>query len=92
MADNKGSKDARGFIIAYKDLGTINIDELVHALVEDLHMLKDSYNVQYLRGASLKFYPTDEYGQSVRIMRPTGGSVEYVTTQHYRPACKDYDL
>ena len=81
-----------GLTISYKGLGAISIDELMHALVEDIHALKDIYNIQFVKGPRLKLYATDEYGTPVRISRPTGGKLVFMDTTHYRPACKDYEL
>ena len=92
MSKNKGPHESRSLIIAYKELGTISIDEFRDALVEDTHALKDIYNIRYLKGARLTFYVTNEYGEEVKVRRPTGGSIHYMDTHHYRPACKDYDL
>lgn len=79
-------------IIAYKELGTISIDEFRNALIEDLNALKDLYNVQYVKGARLKFHVTNEYGEAIKVRRPAGGTIRYMDTHHFRPACKDYDL
>lgn len=81
-----------GLLIAYKQLGTISIDELKDALVEDINALKDIYNVRYLKNARLKLFITNEYGEEIKLRRPAGGTIHYMDTHHYRPACKDYDL
>lgn len=78
--------------ISYKQLGTISVDELLHAIAEDIHALKDIYNVQFVRAPQLRFYVTNEYGEAIKVRRPTGGKIFYMDTHHYRPACKDYDL
>jgi len=81
-----------GLTIDYKALGTISIDELAHALVEDVQALKDIYNIKYVKSPRLRFLPTDEYGGEITVRRPAGGTIRYMDTHHYRPACKDYDL
>ena len=92
MTTKKGSPESQGLLIAYKQLGTISIDELKDALVEDINTLKDIYNVRYVKASRLKIFVTDEYGEELVVRRPGGGRVFYLNTHHYRPACKDYEL
>jgi hypothetical protein len=92
MMDNKWPFEPHGLIMEYKLLGTINIDELAHAVVEDIQVLKDLYNIRYVKGTRLKLFVTDEYGEEIRVRRPGGGYVHYLHTHHYRPACKHYEL
>jgi len=84
--------EPNGFTISYKNLGTISIDEFVHAVLEDIRILKEDYNIHYVRGSRLKLYFTNEYGEPVRARKPGGGVAQFIDTHHYRPACKDYDL
>ena len=51
MTKNNRPYDSSGLMISYKQLGTINIDELAHAVIEDIQALKDTYNVRYVTGA-----------------------------------------
>lgn len=92
MSDEKWRPDPRALTIDYRELGTISIDELAHAVIEDIQALKDLYNVRYVKAPRLRFYVTNEYGEEIRVRRPTGGTINYMDTHHYRPACKDYDL
>ena len=92
VTKKRGSFDPDGLTIDYRALGTISIDELAHALIEDIQALKEIYHIQYVRRPRLRFLPTDEYGDPVRVRRPAGGTIRYMDTHHYRPACKDYDL
>lgn len=92
MSTGKGSFEPSGLLIAYKQLGTISIEELKDALVEDVKALKDIYNVRYVKNVRLKLYVTNEYGEELKVKRPGGGPIHYMDTHHYRPACKDYDL
>lgn len=92
MSKKGRSFEPDGLTIDYKALGTISIDELAHALIEDIQALKDIYNIQYVKRPRLRFLPTNEYGDEVRVRRPAGGTIRYMDTHHYRPACKDYDL
>lgn len=78
--------------MTYNKLGSITVDELKHALIEDLNTLKDTYNIQYVRPQRLKIFPVDEYGVEVKVKKPGGGRVYFMDTHHLRPMCKDYDL
>lgn len=92
MTKRKRPAESPSLLIAYKELGTINIDELAHALIEDIHALKDIYNVRYVKNARLRLCVTNEYGEELKVRRPAGGTIRYMDTHHYRPACKDYGL
>ncbi len=92
MSTEKGSFERRGLFIAYRELGTINIDEFKQALIADMNALKDIYDIHYVKDARLNILVTNEYGEELRVRRPTGGTIRFMDTHHYRPACKDYDL
>tara|TARA_R110002124_G_scaffold183401_4_gene350805 strand:+ start:31153 stop:31431 length:279 start_codon:yes stop_codon:yes gene_type:complete len=92
MGDDKASYRSRGLVIDYSMLGTINIDELAHAIVEDIKALKDDCNIHFVRAPRLRFLPTDEFGDEVVVRMPAKGPVSYLRTLHHRPACKDYEL
>ena len=92
MSSKKGPFEPDGLLIAYKELGTISIDEFKQALIADMDCLKEIYNVRYVTAPRLKIIVTNEYGEQIKVRRPTGGSIYYMDTHHYRPACKDYDL
>ena len=92
MTKEKGPFEPTGLLIAYKELGTISIEELTDALVEDMKALRDIYNVRYVKGCKLKIFVTNEYGEPLQVYRPTGGTIRYMDTHHYRPSCKDYEL
>lgn len=92
MTKEKDGIRPHGLVVSYRELGTISIEELAHAILEDLHALRDIYSIRYVRGSRLKIIATNEYGEELRVNRPTGGPVHYLDTHHYRPACKDYDL
>ena len=92
MKKGSGRFEPQGLLIAYKELGTIHIDEFAQAIMTDLHVLKENYHVQFVRTARLKLTITDEYGDELTLHRPTGGVMHFMHTAHYRPACKDYEL
>ena len=92
MSKSKGPFEPRGLTIDYKELGTISIDELVHAVIEDVQALKEIYNIQFVKNPRLRIYVTNEYGEEIKVRRPTGGTINYMDTHHFRPSCKDYDL
>lgn len=81
-----------GLTIDYAELGTISINEFRDAVIEDIEALKTLYNVRFVKGPRLRMHPTNEYGEPVRVVRPTGGTIDFMNTHHYRPACLDYDL
>ena len=86
------SFEPNGLTIAYKELGTMHIDEFAQALLADIEALKEIYHVHYVRSSSLRLHVTNEYGEEYDVRRPAGGRIFYMDTHHYRPACKDYDL
>ena len=86
------SNEPEGFLISYSKIGTVSIEELRNALIEDIHVLKDLYNIHYLRGARLKIFATDQYGREVKVRNAEGKKVYFLDTHHFMPACKDYDL
>ncbi|WP_065331609.1 hypothetical protein [Tritonibacter mobilis] len=92
MAKKERGFEPKGLTIGYKELGTISIDELLHAIAADVHALKDIYGVKYVKAPRLKLFITNEYGEPVKVQRPTGGRIFYMDTHHYRPACLDYEL
>jgi hypothetical protein len=92
MKNRRGTFDPEGLTISYKELGTISIEEQIHALVEDGKALKEIYNVQFVKAARIRFFVTNEYGEIIKVRRPGGGYIHYMETHHYRPACLDYDL
>jgi hypothetical protein len=92
MTRKRGSFERQGLFIDYGELGTINIDEFIQAVLTDIHVLKDTYHVQYIKNARLRLLVTNEYGEELKVRRPTGGTIYYMDTHHYRPACKDYEL
>ncbi|MEZ5749399.1 MAG: hypothetical protein R3D83_05760 [Caenibius sp.] len=61
---------------------------MIHALIEDMKALQGIYNVQYLKGSTLTVRPTNEYGEDIRVRRPTGGPISDIDTHHYRPPAK----
>ena len=77
--------------IEYRALGTISIEELCHAILEDLHTLRDNYNVRFVTNVRLKIPATNEYGDPLRVRHDNGRTVFRIDTHHYRPMCLDYD-
>ena len=88
---SKKKKD-HALIIEYKSLGTITIEELAHAIMEDIQALKSEHNVRFVTGVRLRLPVTNEYGDPLRVTRPGGGRMYRIDTHHYRPACLDYNL
>ena len=92
MADQSKPFETRGLTIDYRSLGTISLLEFAHAVFEDVHALSDIYNVRFVKGPRLRLYVTDEFGEEIKVQHPAGGTVRYLNTHHFRPACKDYEL
>lgn len=46
-------------------MGAISIDELQHALADDIHALKDVYNIKFVKGTRLRLCATDGYGRRI---------------------------
>ncbi len=88
---SKKTKDD-ALVIEYKALGTITIDELAHAILEDIQALKNDHNIRFVTGVRLRLPVTNEYGEPLRVRRPGGGKMTRIDTHHYRPACLDYHL
>ena len=78
--------------IDYRQLGTISIEELCHAILEDLHALRDNFNVRYVTGVHLRIPATNEYGDPLVVRRESGAPMSRIDTHHYRPMCLDYEL
>jgi hypothetical protein len=85
-------KSFSALTIEYKVLGTIPIDELLHAIKADIESLKDIHKVEFVTGAKLKLPVTDSYGQPLTVKRGNGAPMYMMHTYHRRPACKDYEL
>ena len=92
MPKSKGPYEPKGFTVDYRGLGTISLEEFVQAVIADAQALRELYNVKYITASQIRFIPTDEYGDEIRVMRPEGGRVFRLRTLHYRPSCKDYEL
>ena len=88
MSGKKRQFQPDGLTISYKELGTVSIDEWIHAFLEDMQTLKQGY----VKVPRIKMYVTNEYGEEVKVRRPGGGSIHFMHTNHYRPACMDYEL
>lgn len=92
MSGKKGRFESSGLTISYNELGTVSIDEWIHAFLEDMQALKTDFNVAYVKVPRIQLYVTNEYGEEVKLCRPEGGSLHFMYTNHYRPACMDYEL
>lgn len=44
-----------GVVIEYSALGTMSVDEFRRAIWTDLEVLKDQYNVKYVKNPALRF-------------------------------------
>lgn len=75
-------------MIDYRMLGTISLAEFRQALLTDLAALEDDSRIQFMNAARLVIPVTNAYGDPVSLE----GALSRFDTNHYRPACKDYDL
>lgn len=80
-----------GVLIEYAALGTMSVDEFRRALWTDLEILKDQYNVKYVKEPRLTVPITDEFGEFLKLRRPGGKRVDRLRTYHFRPVCTDYE-
>jgi len=55
--------------IDYKGLGTIAIDELKQAIVEDIDALKNQFGVSFVTGVKMIVPVTNEFGDPVVVKR-----------------------
>jgi len=55
--------------IDYKGLGTIAIDELKQAILEDIDALKNQFGVSFVTGVKIIVPATNEFGDPVVIKR-----------------------
>jgi|GEM_PF-1199127 len=76
----------------YKELGTVAVDQLAHALWEDIRALKDFYGISFVTGAKLIIPATNGYGDPVTIKHPDGRTMTRIATHAHTPACYDYKL
>ena len=79
-------------VIEYKELGTISLAELIHALLEDLQVLQEELNVRFVTGARIRIPVTNEYGEPCKMRSKTGVILNKINTSHFRPSCLDYEL
>lgn len=78
-------------VIEYRGLGTISVEELAHALIEDLQCIKEEFNVRFCTNVRLRIPVTNEYGEPLKPRRECGTRVSRIDSFHYRPMCMDYD-
>ncbi len=43
-----------------------------------MNALKDIYDIHYVKDARLNFLVTNEYGEELRVRRPTGGTIRFM--------------
>jgi len=78
--------------ISYDKLGTVHPRQQAQALIEDINTLMDQCGEFYLTGAKLVLPVTNEWGDPVILRKQTGQRVRQFDTNHYDPACRDYEL
>lgn len=79
--------------VDYSLMGIMTLDELKQAIWTDLEVLKETYNVKYIKAPMLKLNLTDQFGEAAPLKSLKDGRPIYrMHTRHFRPACQDYDL
>ena len=79
-------------VVSYAKLGTIHPREQVHALVEDILTLMDQCGEFYLTGSEFTLHVTNEWGDPLVLRKSSGQRLRRFDTNHYTPACRDYEL
>lgn len=92
MDRKKGNKRQPGILVEYKELGTISMDELIQAIITDIHVLRDDFNAKFTTGVRLILPVTNEYGELIDLKKSNGQKISKFDTNHYRPSCLDYDM
>lgn len=85
-------RPAHHVVISYEKLGTIHPKEQLQAILEDINTLMDQCGSFSITGAELILPTTNEWGDPVYLRKTTGQRVRKFDTNHYVPACRDYEL
>lgn len=89
---SRGREQEHSVVISYAKLGTIHPREQVQALVADVLTFMDQFGEFYLTGSELTLRVTNEWGDPAVLRKPTGQLLRRFDTNHYTPACRDYEL
>ena len=79
-------------VISYEKLGTIHPKEQMQAILADINTLTEQCGEFYLTGAKLTLVVTNEWGDPVCLHKNSGERLRWFDTNHYVPACRDYEL
>lgn len=91
--NRQGSKPVDNHVaISYSKLGTIHPRQQVQAIVEDIFTLMDQCGSFYLTGTELILHVTNEWGDPLILRKACGRRLRHFDTNHYKPACRDYEL
>lgn len=92
MKKRYSAKPPPSLTVDYSLLGIITIEELMQAILTDLHVLEDVHHVKYIKAPKLRFEITNEFGEVAPLKSLGDGKPIYrMHTRHFRPACQDYE-
>ncbi len=91
MSKEKKTPDNR-LAVDYHHLGTLSDRQLIDAIIDDIHMIKEDYGVTFYSNARLLVWASNEFGDARTFTRNGGEQMRRLDSTHYRPACLDYDL
>ena len=71
--------------------GDLTMKQLRQALFEKLQEIEDEFCVEFLKGATLYFNPTNEYGEEVVLINKSGRQVtKFLSSGPYKSAAEDF--
>ena len=79
-------------VVSYAKLGTIHPRNQAQAIIEDIFTLMDQCGEFYLTGSELTLHVTNEWGDPLVLRKSSGQRLRRFDTNHYTPACRDYEL
>lgn len=79
--------------VDYALLGMMTLEELKHALWTDIEVLRETYNVKYVKATKLRLELVNEFGETAQLKGLGDGKPIFrLHSRHFRPSCKDYGL
>lgn len=73
--------------------GAMSLKQMKQTLFEKLAELEDEFAVQYAKGATLYFHPTDEVGEEVVLVNKSGRRVNKILTNGpYKSVAEEFQI
>jgi hypothetical protein len=73
--------------------GAMSFNQMRQAIFEKLNEIEDEFAVQYSKGATLYFHPTDELGEEVVLVNKSGRRVNKILTNGpYKSAADEFQI